>query len=235
MLKVGAVLLTLLLIVPSVLAEQADPHYQIKEPSRDGIGKLYMGREISHVMGHLGAGWLERPNRVAEERTDLLLTNMQLKPNDVVVDLGAGTGYFSFPMAKRLTEGKVIAVDIQPEMLAIIEKRKKQLKINNVETVKASESNPNLKPETVDVVLMVDAYHEFSHPYEVMTRIVAALRPGGRVVLVEYRGEDPEVPIKLLHKMTEQQARKEMAAVGLNYVRTDKYLPQQHVLIFAKP
>ncbi|ARN74264.1 class I SAM-dependent methyltransferase [Oceanicoccus sagamiensis] len=233
MLRTTTLLITLLLL-PSAFAEQHTTRYQTVDPSRDGIGKVYMDREIAHVMGHLGAGWLERPKRVAEERTDLLISNMDLKPDDVVVDLGAGTGFFSFPIARRLTQGQVIAVDIQPEMLAIIESRKQQLGIDNVTTVQASEKNPNLKPASVDSVLMVDAYHEFSYPYEVMSAIVKALKPGGRVILVEYRGEDPRVPIKLLHKMTEQQARKEMAAVGLSFVKTDSYLPQQHVLIFSK-
>ena len=234
MLRIAAVAISLALLVPPIAADEAVSRYQSKAPSRDGIGKVYMGREISHVMGHLGAGWLERPNRVAEERTDLLLSNIQLKPDDVVVDLGAGTGYFSFPLAKRVPKGQVMAVDIQPEMLSIIERRKQQLNVANITTVKATETNPNLKPDSVDLVLMVDAYHEFSYPYEVMSAITMALKPGGRVVLVEYRGEDPSVPIKRLHKMTSQQASKEMAAVGLTLLRIDDYLPQQHVLIFSK-
>ncbi|MGK0441150.1 MAG: ubiquinone/menaquinone biosynthesis C-methylase UbiE [Pseudohongiellaceae bacterium] len=234
MVKVGYVILALLLSAPLVTADPQTSHYQSVKPSRDGIGKLYMGREISHVMGHLGAGWLERPDRIAEERTDLLLSNMQLKPDDIIADLGAGTGYFTFPMAQRVTQGHIMAVDIQAEMLAIIEHRKQQSNIANVTSVLATETNPNLKPNSIDVVLLVDAYHEFSYPREVMTHIAAALKADGRVVLVEYRGEDPSVPIKKLHKMTEKQAQKEMAAVGLSLIKTDSYLPQQHVMIFKK-
>lgn len=211
-----------------------EPYYQIGEASRDGIGKFYMGREISHVMGHLGAGWLERPKREREERTDLLLQKLSLKPTDYVADLGAGTGYFSFPMALQLTAGKVLAVDIEPEMLRLIELRKSANGVNNIVTVLATERSPNIPYSSVDVVLLVDAYHEFSHPREVMAGVVKGLNPGGRVVLVEYRGEDRSVPIKRLHKMTQQQAKKEMSAVGLQWLRTDDYLPQQHVMVFIK-
>jgi SAM-dependent methyltransferase len=211
-----------------------ESYYQIGDASRDGIGKFYMGREISQVMGHLGAGWLERPKREREERTDLLLKHLSLKATDYVVDLGAGTGYFSFPIAVHLTAGKVLAVDIEPEMLRLIEQRKSDEGIENIDTILASELSPNIPNASVDVVLLVDAYHEFSHPREVMAGVVKGLKPGGRVVLVEYRGEDNRVPIKRLHKMTQQQAKKEMSVVGLQWLRTDDYLPQQHVMIFSK-
>jgi SAM-dependent methyltransferase len=211
-----------------------ESYYQIGDASRDGIGKFYMGREISQVMGHLGAGWLERPKREREERTDLLLKHLSLKATDYVVDLGAGTGYFSFPIAVQLTAGKVLAVDIEPEMLRLIEQRKSDEGIENIDTILASELSPNIPNASVDVVLLVDAYHEFSHPREVMAGVVKGLKPGGRVVLVEYRGDDNRVPIKRLHKMTQQQAKKEMSVVGLQWLRTDDYLPQQHVMIFSK-
>lgn len=209
-------------------------HYKTKPPSRDGIGKLYMGREISHVMGHLGAGWLERPERLQEERTDLLVSALALDDDDTVVDLGAGTGYFSFPMAAFVPDGKVLAVDIQPEMLAIIERRMSDYDVDNVEPVLASECNPNLDGRAVDLVLMVDAYHEFSCPREVMEAIVTALADDGRVVLVEYRGEDPNVGIKPLHTMTLRQAKKEMAAVGLTLDSVSNVLPKQHLMTFIK-
>jgi SAM-dependent methyltransferase len=211
-----------------------ESYYELGEASRDGIGKFYMGREISHVMGHLGAGWLERPNREREERTDLLLQNLALKATDHVADLGAGTGYFSFPIAQQVGTGKVLAVDIEPEMLRLVEQRKLVDGVDNIDTVLASERSPNIPNASVDVVLLVDAYHEFSYPREVMTGVVKGLKPGGRVVLVEYRGEDRSVPIKLLHKMTQRQAIKEMSAVGLQWLRTDDYLPQQHVMVFTK-
>jgi SAM-dependent methyltransferase len=209
--------------------------YETVRPSRDGIGKVYMGREISHVMGHLGAAWLERPEREREERTDLLLQNLPLDADDVVADIGAGTGYFSFPMATRVPAGKVLAVDIQQEMLDIIEQRKTEGGIDNVETILGTETDPQLPAGAIDLVLIVDAYHEFSHPREMGEAIANALKPGGRLVLIEYRGEDPGVPIKVLHKMTEAQTKKEMNAAGLEWERTADFLPQQHFLVFRKP
>ena len=218
---------------PGVLAD--GHYYTSKSPSRDGIGKVYMGREISFVMGHRGVGWLERYARQREERTDLVVEAMELEPDALVVDLGAGSGYFTFRIGPRVPQGKVLAVDIQPEMLAIIEKRKREGNHTNIETVLATETEPNLPLGAVDAVLMVDAYHEFSHPREVMTAVFEALRPGGRIFLVEYRGEDPSIPILPLHKMTEAQVRLEMAAVGLEFVDNRKMLPSQHFLVFRKP
>lgn len=241
--RIPALLLAISLTLPACAREPAaappasEPTavYTVTGASPDGIGKVYMGREISFVMGHLGAGWLERPTREAEERTDLLLDNLPLEPDDVVADIGAGTGYFSLPIAARVPRGRVLAVDIQQEMLDIVAGRTKSAGIQNVEPVLATETDPGLPAGAVDLVLMVDAYHEFSHPREVMTGIVGGLKSGGRVVLIEYRGEDPAVPILGLHKMTEAQARREMAAVGLEWVETKAVLPQQHFMIFRKP
>ena len=209
--------------------------YTEKRPSRDGIGKVYMGREISHVMGHLAAGWLERPEREREERTDLLIDNLPLAPDDVVADVGAGTGFFSIPMAERVPEGKVLAVDIQQEMLDIIERRKRSGAPDNIETVLGTITDPKLPANAVDLILIVDAYHEFSHPYEMGAAMVEALRAGGKLILIEYRAEDPFVPIKTLHKMSEEQAIKEMRAIGLEHLRTEDFLPQQHFMVFEKP
>ena len=209
--------------------------YSQRRPTRDGIGKVYMGREIALVMGYQGAGWLERPSRQREERSDLLIDALSLDVTDTVADIGAGTGYFSLPIAARVPEGRVLAVDLQPQMLTIIEQRVRTYGISNVETVLATETDPNLDAASVDLALFVDVYHEISHPFEVMTEIVRALKPGGRVVLIEYRAEDPEVPIKPLHKMTQRQARKEMKAVGLRWVETLDLLPQQHFMVFEKP
>ena len=210
-------------------------HYTTGSPNRDGIGKIYMGREISHVMGHLGAGWLERPERERQERTDLLITGLTLSEDFVVADIGAGTGYFTFPVAARVPEGKVFSVDIQPEMLALIEQRKTLENVVNVETVLGEADDPKLPDNEIDLAFIVDAYHEFSFPREMGERLKASLKPGGQLVLVEYRAEDPRVPIKRLHKMSEMQVKQEMAAIGLDWVRTESYLPQQHVLIFQKP
>lgn len=209
--------------------------YTTGESSYDGIGKYYLGREIAHVMGHLGAGWLERPEREAEEKTSLLVKNLELAPDDVVADIGAGTGYFSFRMAELVPEGKVLAVDIQPEMLALIQEKKERLGVDNIELIQGEEKSPNLRPNTVDAVLFVDVYHELSYPLEMMQVIVEALKPGGRVYLVEYRMEDPSVPIKRLHKMSVDQAVKEMEYVGLTLTENRDMLPWQHFMIFEKP
>jgi len=219
---------------PSATAPAPESGYVVRPGTPDGIGKFYMGREIAHVMGHQGAGWLERDSRVQEERTDLLVARLPLRPTDVVVDLGAGTGYLSFPLARRVPQGRVLAVDLQPEMLDIQRDAIRRNGVKNVEPVQATEDDPHLPANAVDLVLLVDAYHEFAWPREVMQHVVTALRPGGRVALVEYRGEDPEVPIKAVHKMTEAQAKREMQAVGLRWVETQGFLPWQHLMIFEK-
>ena len=216
-------------------ADLENAYYTEGPPNRDGIGKFYMGREISQVMGHLGAGWLERPERERQERTDLLIAGLSLSKDFVVADIGAGTGYFTFPVAQRVPEGKVIAVDIQPEMLARIEQQKALEDVANVETVLGEADDPKLPESEIDLAFIVDAYHEFSFPREMGEHLKESLKPGGQLVLVEYRAEDPRVPIKRLHKMSEVQVKQEMAAIGLDWVRTESYLPQQHVLIFQNP
>ena len=221
-------------IQPVAAAQDVD-HYTLRTPSRDGIGKVYMGREISFVMGHQGVGWLERPDRARQERTNLLVASMDLAPDAVVADIGAGSGYFTFRIAPLVPDGRVLAVDIQPEMLEIVEQRRRQRGLANVEAVRGSVTDPRLPAGAVDAALLVDAYHEFSHPREMMSALFTALRPGGRVYLVEYRAEDPSVPIKPLHKMSERQARRELEAVGLRFVDNRDALPQQHLLIFEKP
>jgi SAM-dependent methyltransferase len=201
----------------------------------DGIGKFYMGREIANVMGVDGAGWLERPSREVTEQPDRVIKNLNLKPTDVVADIGAGTGYFSFRISPVVSQGKVLAVDVQPEMIKVLSGLKKDRKITNVQPIQGTITNPNLPTAAVDLVLMVDTYHEFSHPREMMQAIVKSLKPGGRVVFLEYRGEDANVPIKPVHKMTQEQVRKEMAAVQLTWKETKDFLPYQHLLIFEKP
>ena len=216
-------------------ADLENSYYTTGLPSRDGIGKFYMGREISHDMGHLGAGWLERPERERQERTDLLIAGLILSDDFAVADIGAGTGFFTFPIAQRVPQGRVFAVDIQPEMLARIARRKTLEKVVNVETVLGEQDDPKLPKNQIDLAFIVDAYHEFSFPREMGERLKESLRPGGQLVLVEYRAEDPRVPIKRLHKMSEVQVKQEMAAIGLDWVRTDSYLPQQHVIVFQRP
>ena len=215
-------------------AESAGERYTYGTPSRDGIGKFYLGREISQVMGHRGAAWLERQSRVIDEAPNAAVQAMQLVPDAVVADIGAGTGYFSFRLAAQVPQGRVYAVDVQPEMLDIIRKRIERRSVDNVAAVTGKVDDPMLPAEAIDAVLLVDAYHEFAYPYEMMRGIVRALRPGGRVFLIEYRGEDASIPIKRLHKMTQQQAIREMQAVGLEWVETRDFLPTQHFMVFEK-
>jgi ubiquinone/menaquinone biosynthesis C-methylase UbiE len=213
-----------------------DGPYSYTSANREGIGKFYMGREIAYVMGYEGARWLDRPNREKQERTDLLLKNLPIKPGDKVADIGAGTGYFTLPMADMVgDEGMVFAVDIQPEMLAIIEDRTATQGITNIQRVLATEKNPGLPANSIDLALFVDMYHEFEWPQEVMSAVFDSMVSGGKIVLVEYRAEDPQVPIKKLHKMTEQQARLEMEAAGWVFIENKDFLPQQHFLLFEKP
>jgi ubiquinone/menaquinone biosynthesis C-methylase UbiE len=210
------------------------PVYSTTRPSSDGIGRVYMGREIAFVMGHQGIHWLERQTRELEEQPRKAVELMELKEADVVADIGAGSGYFSFRMAAKVPRGKVLAVDIQPEMIDEIKKGAQAKGVTNVEPILSTVDDPKLPEGQVDVALMVDAYHEFDHPREMMDGIVKGLKPGGRVILVEYRAEDPNVMILPHHKMTEAQAKREMAAVGLKHVKTVKDLPQQHFMVFEK-
>lgn len=204
----------------------------------NGIGKFYMGREIAHVMGYQGANWLERPEREEEERLTLLVKSLKLKPGMVVADIGAGSGVIAVMMAEHLLpDGKVLAVDVQPQMLTLLSRKLKRLEVENVEPVKGTTKSSNLPPESVDLVLMVDVYHEFEFPYEMMLDISKSLKPGGRVVLVEYRKEDPTVPIKLVHKMSEAQVKKEIGLpeFGLTWKETIGVLPRQHIIVFERP
>ncbi|MFT6958845.1 MAG: ubiquinone/menaquinone biosynthesis C-methylase UbiE [Halieaceae bacterium] len=218
---------------PPVVDDDTSTDYVLTSPSRDGIGKLYMGRKIARVMGHQGAAWLERENRERQERTDLLIAQLGLQATDVVADIGAGTGYFSFRMSPLVPSGKVLAVDLQQEMLDIIKARSGAAE-KNIVPVLGSITDINVTENSVDLILLVDAYHEFSHPREMGESMFRALKPGGRIALVEYRAEDPSVSIKPLHKMSESQAIREMSALGLRWLVTVDSLPQQHLIFFTK-
>ena len=229
----------LLLAIPflaSSLSLGAEHPGYIEAPERrtTGIGKFYMDREISFVMGHRAAGWLNRPERIQEEMPDAVVENMNLEPDHVVADIGAGSGYFSFRIAAKVPDGKVLAVDIQPEMLQLIEGQMGEQEVSNIEGVLGAVDNPNLPANSIDAAIMVDAYHEFSHPFEMIDGIYQALKPGGRIFLLEYRGEDPSVPIRPLHKMTEEQVVREMSVFGLDWTDTLDFLPWQHMMIFTK-
>jgi protein-L-isoaspartate O-methyltransferase len=213
------------------------PKYETKaDHDPNGIGKFYMGREIAQVMGYQGAGWLERPEREKEEEPARLIKALALKPDMVVADIGAGSGYHTFLMAPLVGEkGKVLASDIQQEMLDIIVAKAKKLKVTNIEPVKGTETDPKLPVNGVDLILLVDVYHEFDHPFEMAEKMVDALKPGGRLVFVEFRMEDDKVPIKLVHKMSERQVIKEMEPFPeMAHTKTIGTLPWQHVIIFTK-
>ncbi len=210
-----------------------DNKYKFQKGDYNGIGKWYMGREIAHVMGYQGIGWLERSEREKEENVSNLIENMGIKPTDTIADIGAGSGYHVFRMAPLANNGLIYAVDIQVEMLMEIENTKQFNKINNVETILGSETSIQLPVRSVDKILMVDVYHEFNFPIEMIASIKNALKPEGQLFLIEYRGEDPKVPIKKIHKMTENQAVKEMEAAGFKLKSNITNLPWQHCMIFV--
>jgi ubiquinone/menaquinone biosynthesis C-methylase UbiE len=222
------------LVTFSVTSLAPTSPYTFKRPSADGIGKVYMGREIAQVMGFQGSEWLDRKDRAQEEQPQKLVDALDLKPTDVVADVGAGTGYISFKIASKVPQGKVLAVDVQPEMIKILGDRISQSRIPNVTPILGTEQDPHLAPNSLDLAIFVDVYHELAYPREVMTVVAKALKPNGKIALVEYRAEDPRVFIKPHHKMSQAQARKEMQALGLEWVETKSMLPQQHLMLFTR-
>jgi len=202
----------------------------------NGIGVFYMGREIAHVMGHQAADWLERPEREEEEGTDRMVDALKFREGEVVADIGCGSGYVSRKISKKVgAGGRIYGVDIQPEMLALLAKRMAMFRISNVQPVRGTITDPQVPRASCDTMIMVDVYHEFDHPYEMIESMIAGLKSGGRIVFVEYRAEDPEVPIKLLHKMSVAQVKKEMTVhPQLSFVESLEDLPRQHIIIFKK-
>ena len=228
----AALLAALLALSAPVLSQE---RYAAVRATPDGIGKAYMGREIAHVMSYHGAPWLERPERMTEERPDLVLAALDLKPGMVVADLGAGSGYYSWRMGEKVGKGgRVYAVDVQPEMVELLQKQIASRGASNVTPLLGTLTDPRLPAGQLDLVVMVDVYHELEFPYEMLGAIVRALKPGGRVAFVEYRGEDPSVPIKALHTMTEVQVRKEASVQELAWEKTVSGLPWQQVVVFRK-
>ena len=194
-----------------------------------------MGRDIAGVMGWQAAGWLERSEREEEERTDLLMQALALKPGMVVADIGAGTGYLSRRMARAVAPGgRVLAVDVQPEMVALLTKLAREKGIDNIDAKLGAEQDVLLPAASVDLAIMVDVYHELAYPFEVLASIVRALKPGGQLVFIEYRAEDARVPIKALHKMSEAQVKREAQVHPLVWERTVNSLPWQHMVVFRK-
>ncbi len=238
--RIRPVPVVLLLLAPFAWGqaepEKQSPRYEMrKDHDPHGTGKFYQGREIAQVMGYQGATWLERPEREKEENCSKLLPSLEIKPGDTVADLGAGSGFYTERLAKTVgPKGKVYAIDIQPEMLALIKQRAKAKGFKNVQLIQNTVSDLKLPPSSVDLILMVDVYHELSYPYEMTTAMVRALKPGGRLAFVEFRGEDDNVPILAVHKMTERQVIKEMEPFPLKHVRTLGHLPWQHVILFEK-
>lgn len=220
---------------PAPAGTVAPPGYHHQSPSPDGTGKFFMGREIAQVMGHAAIDWLERGEREQEEAPTKALASLDLAADTVIADIGAGSGYHALRIAPMIPQGRVVAVDIQQEMLDAIARHAGELGITNVETHLGRIDDLKLPAAVLDAALMVDAYHEFSHPREMLASLHAALKPGGRVFLLEFRGEDPRVPIKPLHKMTAAQARLEFEACGFRLVENRSHLPWQHLLVFAKP
>jgi ubiquinone/menaquinone biosynthesis C-methylase UbiE len=186
-------------------------------------------------MGHPAIGWLERDDREREEAPTRAIDALGLAPDAIIADIGAGSGYYSFRIAPKVPRGRVMAVDIQPEMLVFLRQRSVELGIGNVTPHLGAVDDLHLSPASLDAALLVDAYHEFSHPAEMLGSLFRSLKPGGRIFLLEFRAEDPRVPIKPLHKMTEAQARREFEASGFRFVSNRRHLPWQHFMVFERP
>ena len=233
-------LLTTSLLLPVFAEDAARPaasNYEKRaEHDRNGIGIFFMDREIAMVMGHQAADWLERPEREEEERTDVLVDALKFRPGEVVADIGCGSGYISRKIAKKITPGGIVyGVDIQQEMLDLLAKRMAMFRIDNVKPIMGETTDPKVPAASCDTMIMVDVYHEFDKPYEMVRSMIAGLKSGGRLVFVEYRKEDPTVPIKEVHKMSVAQVKKEMGVhPEMEFAETLTMLPRQHIIIFRK-
>ena len=212
----------------------SDEIYSFKKGDINGIGKWYMGREIAHVMGFQGFSWLERSKREKEENVSKLIENLGIKSNDIIADVGAGSGHHVFKIAPLAKKGLIYAVDIQNEMLIEIQNKIESFDFKNIKTVLGSEKSIHLPKNSINKILMVDVYHEFNYPKEMLESIKNALKPDGQLFLVEYKGEDPKIPIKKIHKMTEKQAVKEMEVADFVLKENIKNLPWQHCMVFIK-
>jgi ubiquinone/menaquinone biosynthesis C-methylase UbiE len=233
--KIVHLLPLLLSLTLSACGQQSsDSIYSTKTPSRDGIGKVYMGREIASVMSFDGVDWLERNSRTAEENTSLAIKKLPVNKNSIVADVGAGSGFYTFRIARRVPEGRVYAVEIQDDAIKYLEEKSRSLKLNNVQVVKGSAQSPGLQDSSIDLLIMVDVYHELEYPSEFLQSIKRALRPSGKLLLLEYKAEDPAVRIKAAHKMSVAQVEHELAANGFKLVQQGSFLTLQHFLVFEK-
>jgi ubiquinone/menaquinone biosynthesis C-methylase UbiE len=214
--------------------QQKDTTYTYKKPSQDGTGKCYKGREIAQVMSFEAADWLERNTRQKEENTDLAISKLPILTNSTVADIGAGTGYYTFRIAPKVPQGKVYAVEVQDDAIKYLKERSSKLKQNNVIVVKGGERSPNLPDNTIDLAIMVDVYHELLYPHEMLQAIRRSLKPHGKLLLLEYRAEDPKVEIKELHKTSVAQINKELTANGFHLAEDGEFMPIQHFLVYQK-
>ena len=212
--------------------EKPDTDYSYQSPSSGGIGKVYMGREIAGIMDFRGKDWLERQSRSQEENTDLAIENFPVTPSSVVADIGAGSGFYTFRVAPKVPDGKVYAVEIQEDAILFLEERSKELGYDYVVPTKGGEKSPNLPENSIDLAFMVDVYHELEYPVEMLAAIKKSLKPDGKLLLIEYRGEDPEVQIRPHHKMTVVQIEKELSANGFKLVQNGQFMNIQHFLVF---
>jgi ubiquinone/menaquinone biosynthesis C-methylase UbiE len=193
------------------------------------------GRPYAGVMGPQGADWLVRPERESEEQPDKALDLLQIPKGSTAADIGAGAGYITWRLAERVgPTGKVYANDIQPAMLTLLRRNMKERHLDNVEPVLGMIDDPRLPANTMDLVILVDVYHEFSEPQKMLRKIRESMKPDGRLVLLEYRGEDPKVPIRPEHKMTVEQVKAELEPEGFKMDKVLEDLPRQHILIFRK-
>jgi ubiquinone/menaquinone biosynthesis C-methylase UbiE len=218
---------------PKAEAKQAESKSAKARRDRPGF---YMGRRIADVMSWQGAEWLFRETRIDEEQPEAMLDALEIAPGSTVADVGTGAGYHSIRLARRVGAGGVVlATDVQPEMLTMLKENAKAAGVDNIRPLLATQRDTKLPAGKVDLILMVDVYHECSQPDVLLAGLHKALRPGGRLVLVEFRGEDPEVPIKPEHKMTLKQVRREVEAAGFRFQKSHEFLPWQHVIVFEKP
>ena len=209
-------------------------NYTYHQHSVDGTGKIYVNREIAQVIGAEGAAWFDRKSREKEENSNLVLEKMNLLPTSIVADIGAGTGYYTFKIAERVPNGKVYAVEIEDEMLRYLNNRKKELGSSNVEIIKGDAKSPHLANNSIDLAILIDVYHELQYPKEMMHNISKALKSDGKVLLLEYRAEDPKIEMNPLHKMSIEQINKEMAVNGFKLYYDGEFLPIQHFLLYQK-
>jgi ubiquinone/menaquinone biosynthesis C-methylase UbiE len=215
-----------------VRAQQVENVYTFKKASSNGTGKMYMGREIAQVMSFEGVSWLERNTRSQEENTSLAISKMPINKNSIIADIGAGSGFYTFRIAPKVKH--IYAVEIQDEALNYLKTKSKELNLANVTVVKGNEKSPALPDNKVDLAVMVDVYHELLFPKEVLQSIKKSLKSDGKLLLIEYKGEDPQVAIKEEHKMTVKQVTKELKANGFKLIQNGQFLPIQHFLVFQK-